>query len=266
FALDQILSAVGTMTRPSLPRRAVGPAQPFRFAFPFPDNLGRRARKSGRQFDLVECVAVAFEQDRLFAGEAEHVVTVGGLQDAHQRFGMKAVGGNRKLRNRSLQAVDPEHARFRERRDSVEGYPPERGVLGQFMKWAQQRRHVATGVFLGQRKLQFLDEIIEPDRVLLLVRVNTMRRLVQRQTWWLVIAQQQRSIIIFKCVHGRSPADDAPGTGTCRHRRRNHAAIGIRGFISSGSCPRTSLTWPGDTLSAITLKTASRIWFARWAS
>jgi hypothetical protein len=64
-------------------------------AFSLPNHVGNGPRKSGRQFDLIESVAIAFEKYRLLPIEPEDVIAIRRLQDAHEWLRMEAVSDNR---------------------------------------------------------------------------------------------------------------------------------------------------------------------------
>ena len=118
---------------------------------------------------------------------------------------MEAFSDDRQLSDRSLEPVDLEEVSGCKDRDAVASAIPRVAVLGQVVEGTQNGRTLPAGIFPPQRQFQLFDEVAKPDWILLLVRVRTMGRLMQRKTWWFVTYQQHRSVIALECVHGRSP-------------------------------------------------------------
>jgi hypothetical protein len=69
------------------------------------NHLKGRPRKTRRQLDLVEGVAIALEKGRLLSIEAVHMVAIRRLQNAHERLRIEAAGDDRQLRYRTLEPV-----------------------------------------------------------------------------------------------------------------------------------------------------------------
>jgi len=107
-------------------------------------------------------------------------------------------------------------------------------IVRQRLQRSDQRLHVAHSIALAQGGAQRLDQIAEPDRILLIVGMLSMGRLVERQAGWLLFAEQQRWIVVFKQVHLDSHVLDSrimtmlhPDSATrdrAPHARRRRAA------------------------------------------
>ena len=134
-------------------------------------------------------------------GQRKNLITVGGLQDAQQRLGVEAVGHDREFRDGPLQPVDAEHRGRAQHGEPFQRVVLEVVIIRQRLQWCDQRLHVAHPIAVAQGRDQRLDQIAEPDRILLIVRMLSMGRLLERQAGWLLFAEQQRRIVVFKQVH-----------------------------------------------------------------
>jgi hypothetical protein len=147
-------------------------------------------RRPDADFDFVKGVAVALEELDLLPAKAEDLVAVGQLKDAHQRFGVEAVGHDNQLGNRPPESVNSEHAGRAQHRQSVMGVIPEVGRVGQSQKRLQERLDLMRRVLLPQRLLQRLNEVAKPNRILLVFRKVPMSRLVERDARRLMGVQE----------------------------------------------------------------------------
>ena len=75
-----------------------------------------RPRHVRRQVDLLERVAIAFEQPDPFAVQREHLVAVRRLHQAQQRLDVKAVGDDDPLGHLARQPIHAQESRVRRRR------------------------------------------------------------------------------------------------------------------------------------------------------
>lgn len=73
--------------------------------------LGDRPRDAWRRIDLVEDVTGPLEELNLAQAQPEYLVAINRLQEASQWFGVKAVGDNSQLGDRTLEWDHMKHAR-----------------------------------------------------------------------------------------------------------------------------------------------------------
>ena len=73
-----------------------------------------------------------------FAGEGEHLVAVGSLEDGNQGLGVKRRGHYCKFANRALKLEDPKKLLTAKDRQSVPAVLPEQAIFGELMKWIGQ--------------------------------------------------------------------------------------------------------------------------------
>lgn len=110
-----------------------------------------RTRDFRCQVDLVEVIAIAFEQAGGMAAQSQHLETVGRLHDAHQWLGVEAVGDDRQLGHWTLQLVGPKESRCNQHGQAIERVVPEIEVGGQRVQRLKQRRDFAIRILLLQR-------------------------------------------------------------------------------------------------------------------
>jgi hypothetical protein len=173
-------------------------------------DVGDGARNSRGRFDLVQRVAIAFEQTHRVPVQPEDLVAIGRLQDAQERLDVECVGHDRQLGNRPLQSVDLEQVGRGQHGEPVARVVPEIAVTGQGVERRQQRPDVPCWIRAVQRRLRRLDEVTKADRILLIVRMQSMRRLVEREARRFVRGQQHGRIIAFECVQGKHPLIERP--------------------------------------------------------
>ena len=160
------------------------------------------------QLHFHQAVAVALVQLEAVAAQAQHLVLVGRLRDAHQRLGVKAVRHHGQFGHRARQAVHAKQPRRAKHRQALGGVVPEIGVGGQRLERLQQRRHFALRVLLQQRRFQFLHQIAKADWVLHVVRVLQVGWLVQRQAGRLLVGKQDLRVIVAQGMHGQNLSKD----------------------------------------------------------
>jgi hypothetical protein len=148
---------------------------------------GRRAD----QFDRVERVAIAFEQLRRIAREAQDLVAIGRLRDAQQRLDVEGVRDDEVLAYRPLQLEDLEEVRRRQHGQTVGAVIPEFAVAAQRLEPIQQGAHLALVVLLQQRAFHLPQQVLVTDRILQAVRMMAVRELVQRYARRPVLVQQR---------------------------------------------------------------------------
>ena len=85
--------------------------------------------------------------------QAENLVAVGRLKDAHQGFGVEAIGHDGQLGNRPLEPVDSEHASCAQHCQSVKGVIPEVAVVRQCQERVQERPDLSPRILPQQRFL-----------------------------------------------------------------------------------------------------------------
>ena len=154
--------------------------------------------------DLLQAVAVAFIQGEAVAVQAQNLVAVSRLCDAHQRLGVKAVSHHHKLNYWALQAVGAKHAGRAQHRQAIGRVIPESFVVGQCLERLKQWRDFALGVFQTQRRFHFFHQIAKADRVLHVVRVLAVGGLIQREAGRLLIAQENGWVIKSQRIHGEA--------------------------------------------------------------
>jgi len=145
-------------------------------------------------------VAVALEQAHLAPADAQDMITVARLHDAHERLGVETLGHDGQFPHRALQAIDLEQAGRAKDGQPVLRVVPEFGVFGKVVKRRQQRRDFPFGIFLLQGCLKLPDQVPEPDPVLLPVGIGAVGRLVKRQAGRFTFGKQCR-IIACKRIH-----------------------------------------------------------------
>ncbi len=103
----------------------------------FPQRISERARHFLMQSNLAQDVTVTFEKLGFLPVQSENMITIGRLKNAHQGFGMKAIGHNNQFGNRPLESVNPENAFRAQHRQPFIGVVPEFAVVSQCQKWFQ---------------------------------------------------------------------------------------------------------------------------------
>src|SRR5690606_14424333 len=148
--VDVVLADIGTLARRIA---TVEPAVESRRALALDIPVQGLVDGSGYiadQPEFLEAVPVAFEQSGALPVDSEDLVAVGGLDDAHQRLGMEAVGYYRERSDRALQAVGPEQVVRAQYRQAFGRVVPELRILGECLERGQQGSHIAPGIALQQ--------------------------------------------------------------------------------------------------------------------
>jgi hypothetical protein len=159
---------------------------------------GNRARHTLGQFDLVQSVAVALKELDLMLAEPEHLVAVGRLQYLQQRFGVKAIGHDHQFGDWPLKSVDSKEPLCAQHGQPVKSVTPKVAVVHQAPERLQERLDLWRRVTPQQRCLQLLDEVPEPDRILLVVWMVAMGRLVEREAGGITASQKLRHRVASK--------------------------------------------------------------------
>ena len=113
----------------------------------FAQRLGDRPRDALGRLDLVQGITVTLEELDLLSVQAEDLIAVGRLKDAHQGLGVEAVGHDRQFGDRPLERVHPEHALCAQHCQAVKSVIPEVAVVGQCRNGSSSGRTSLFGYF-----------------------------------------------------------------------------------------------------------------------
>ena len=149
-------------------------------------------RDCGRGNDLVERVAVPFEELDLTEAQSQNLIAADGLQKAPQGLSLKSVGHDGEFGDRPLKPEHSEQVRSAQDSQSIQSVVPEVGIVSELLKGLQREATLDGRILLPQRFLQLLYQVAKPDWVLLILRTAPMGRLVKREAWRPLDASQFR--------------------------------------------------------------------------
>jgi hypothetical protein len=152
--------------------------------------IGDRSRDSRDEIDPVERMTGAFEESNVVQAQTEDLVAINRLQKASQRLGVKALAGDDQLADGLRKSHGAEDARAAQYGQSIQRVVPEILILGERLEGLQQRSSIDRRVPLEERCPQLLDEVAKADRVLLVVRMPSVSRLVDREAWRRTVSQE----------------------------------------------------------------------------
>ncbi len=161
------------------------------------------ARHAGGEVVIVEHVAVAIEEPDGIAAQGEHLVAVGALQEPPERLGVKAFRHHRQFGERPLRSENLEDARRGEDRQPFAGVIPKLLVAGQRLEGFQEPGDFVRGIFFPERLLEFLHQISEANRILLVARVMPVGRLEEREAGRLRVGERLAEIGCERSHHGQ---------------------------------------------------------------
>gem|GEM_PF-3626614 len=144
--------------------------------------LGDRPRDARSQIDLVERIAVSFEELDLLEAQSQNLIVSDRLQKASQGLGVKTVGHDGQFGDWPLKLEHSKQARPTQYGQALPHMVPEFIIVREGCKRFQKPPNLDGRILLPERYLQLLYKIAKSDRILLILGPAPMSRLIKRET------------------------------------------------------------------------------------
>ena len=110
---------------------------------------------------------------------------------------MKRIGHDGQFRHRSRQRENAEETGRAENSQPIERVIPEIAIARQLLEWLEASSGFLRRIFLFERLLEFLDQIPETNRVLLIARMMPMRRLEKGKSRRFASGQKSGEVFVI---------------------------------------------------------------------